>query len=75
LFPAAFAVDITHPHWARVVGYDPFSLCVIHKEGLFPSSGDINTLMVIEVRSCYSPLSRPNLELSDQLKILNVTID
>jgi hypothetical protein len=25
-----------------VVGYAPFSLCVIHKEGLCPSSGDIN---------------------------------
>jgi hypothetical protein len=21
-----------HRHWARVVGYGPFSLCVIHKE-------------------------------------------
>jgi hypothetical protein len=25
-----------NPHWARVVGYDLISLCVIHKEG----SGD-----------------------------------
>jgi hypothetical protein len=32
----------TNPHWARVVGYDPFSLCIIHKEGLCPRSGDIN---------------------------------
>jgi hypothetical protein len=24
----------TNPHWASVVGYDPFSLCVNHKEGL-----------------------------------------
>jgi hypothetical protein len=31
----------TNPHWARVVGYGLFSLCVIHKEGLCPSSGDI----------------------------------
>jgi hypothetical protein len=31
-----------NPHWARVVGYGPLSLCVIHKEGLCPSSGDIN---------------------------------
>jgi hypothetical protein len=30
-------------HWARVVGYGPFSLCVIHEEGLCPCSGDINT--------------------------------
>jgi hypothetical protein len=30
-----------------VVGYDPFSLCVIHKEGLCPNSGDINRLMMM----------------------------
>jgi hypothetical protein len=36
----------TNPHWARVVGYGPFSLCLIHKEGLCPSSGDINRLMM-----------------------------
>jgi hypothetical protein len=33
-------------HWALVVGYSPFSLCVIHKEGLCPSSGDISMLMM-----------------------------
>jgi hypothetical protein len=38
----------TNPHWARVVGYGPFSLCVIHKEGLCPSSGDINRVMMIK---------------------------
>jgi hypothetical protein len=32
---------------ARVVGYDPFSLCVIHEENLCPSSGDINMLMIM----------------------------
>jgi hypothetical protein len=37
----------TNPHWARVVGYGPFSLCVIHKEGLCPNSGDIKGLMVM----------------------------
>jgi hypothetical protein len=37
----------TNPHWARVVGYRPFSLWVIHKEGLCPSSGDINRLMMM----------------------------
>jgi hypothetical protein len=31
----------TNPHWARVVGYGPFSLWVIHKEGPRPCSGDI----------------------------------
>jgi hypothetical protein len=27
----------TNPHWARVVCYGSFSLCVIHREGLCPS--------------------------------------
>jgi hypothetical protein len=34
------------PHLG-VVGYDSFSLCVIHKEGLCRSSGDINRLMTM----------------------------
>jgi hypothetical protein len=37
----------TNQHWARVVGYGPFSSCIIHKEGLCPSSGDINRLMMM----------------------------
>jgi hypothetical protein len=37
----------TNLHWARVVGYGPVSLCVIYKEGLCPSSGDINRLLII----------------------------
>jgi hypothetical protein len=41
------SLNITNPHWARVVGYGPFSLWVIHKEGLCPSSGDINRLMMM----------------------------
>jgi hypothetical protein len=36
----------TNSHWARVEGFGPFSLCVIHKEGLCSSSGDINRLMM-----------------------------
>jgi hypothetical protein len=36
----------TNPH-CSVVGYGPFSLWVIHKEGLCPSSGDINRLMMM----------------------------
>jgi hypothetical protein len=35
-----------NPHWAHVVDYGPLSLFVIHKEGLCPSSGDINWLMM-----------------------------
>jgi hypothetical protein len=29
----------TNLHWASVVGYGPFSLCVIYKEGLCPAVG------------------------------------
>jgi hypothetical protein len=36
----------TNPHWVRG-GLWPSSLWVIHKEGLCPSSGDINRLMMI----------------------------
>jgi hypothetical protein len=36
-----------NPHWARVVGYGPFSLWVIHKEDLCSSSRDINRLMMM----------------------------
>jgi hypothetical protein len=37
----------TNPYWAHVVDYGPVSLCVIHKEGLCPSSGDINRMKMI----------------------------
>jgi hypothetical protein len=36
----------TNPHCARVVG-DPFSLCVIHKEGLCLSSEDFDKLRMM----------------------------
>jgi hypothetical protein len=42
------SLALANPHWARVVGYGPFSLCVIHKEGLCPWSGDINGLMMMK---------------------------
>jgi hypothetical protein len=44
---ATFAVVSTNPHWACVVCYGPFSLCVIHKKSLCPSSGHINRLMMM----------------------------
>jgi hypothetical protein len=48
LVPAAFAVVSTHHSGGpRGVGYGPFSLCVIHMEGLYLSSGDINRLMMM----------------------------
>jgi hypothetical protein len=36
-----FFYSPANPHLARVVGYGLFSLCLIHKEGLCPSRGDI----------------------------------
>jgi hypothetical protein len=50
LVPAEFAVVSTHQ---PALAYNPFSLCIIHKEGLCPSSGDINRLMmmVIQIKS------------------------
>jgi hypothetical protein len=38
------SLALINPHWARIVCYGPFSLCVIHKEGLCPSSWLINRL-------------------------------
>jgi hypothetical protein len=37
----------TNPHWTRVMFYGPLSLYVIHKEGLCPSNGDTNRLIMI----------------------------
>jgi hypothetical protein len=47
----------TNPHWARVVGYGPFFLWEIHKEGLKPSSGDINMMIIVAVEQKNSTLS------------------
>jgi hypothetical protein len=33
-----------------VVGYGPFALWIIHKEGLCPSSGDIKRLMIMMMK-------------------------
>jgi hypothetical protein len=37
----------TNSHWARVVGYGAFSLCIIHKKCLCLSSEHINRLMMM----------------------------
>jgi hypothetical protein len=44
---SVFMCATSYSHWVRVVGYGPFSLCVIHKEGLCPSNGDLNWLMMM----------------------------
>jgi hypothetical protein len=46
--------------------YGPFFLCVIHKEVLCPSSGDINRLMIVSERnyhetSLYEELNSPEV--------------
>jgi hypothetical protein len=51
----------TNPHWARVVGYGLFSLCVIHKKGLWPCSGDINVMMMMMMTCCCTLLRVSNL--------------
>jgi hypothetical protein len=63
----------TNPHWARVVVYSLFSLCVIHKEGLCPSSGDINRLMMttsMEERSMLLFSSILNTTINNKLYLL-----
>jgi hypothetical protein len=50
----------TNPHWAHVVGYCPFSLCVIHKKGLCPSSEDINRLMMMMMMTVWWMLMTTN---------------
>jgi hypothetical protein len=58
------------------VGYDPFSLCVIHKEGLCPSSGDINRLMMIILISykLCSDLSRYTVVWRTTSKLSNIIL-
>jgi hypothetical protein len=57
----------TNPHWARMVGYGPYSLWVIHKEGLCPSSGDINRLMMMI--AIQSLVKRKSIQFVAQNKI------
>jgi hypothetical protein len=48
------AVDIENLHppiRTRGVGCGPFSLCVIHKEGLCSSSREINRLMMMMIEN------------------------
>jgi hypothetical protein len=39
----------TNPHWARVLGSGPLSLCVIHKDSPCPNREDINRLMMLNI--------------------------
>jgi hypothetical protein len=57
----------TNPHWVHVLDYGPFFLCVIRKEGLCLSNGDINRLMMMMM--IYKPTSH-DLSLKGQQKYL-----
>jgi hypothetical protein len=68
----------TNPHWARVVGYGPFSLCAINKEGLCSSSGDINRLLmmmtyllavILRIVLYYCLYFKINVEVNDGSKL------
>jgi hypothetical protein len=60
----------TNPHWALVVDYGPFSLYpqgtrrTIHKEGLWPNSGGIISLMIFASYPYPTMWGRYNMFLS-----------
>jgi hypothetical protein len=60
---------LSNPHWARVVGSSPFSLCVIHKESLCPSSGDVNRLMMIRRRFQITQIQRTNVMRRENMNV------
>jgi hypothetical protein len=41
-------INMKYEHLARVVGYGPLSLCVIHKEGMWSNNGGINKPMMMK---------------------------
>jgi hypothetical protein len=49
-----------------VEGYGPFSLWAIHKEGLCPSSGDINKMMIYFGRHGYILVTHPITDLYER---------
>jgi hypothetical protein len=55
-----------------VVGYGPFSVWAIHKEGLCPSSGDINRLMMM-IYSRHSRLFSPKEAFTRLVLYINTT--
>jgi hypothetical protein len=55
---------MSHINMVCVVGYGPFALCVIHKDGLCPSSGDINRLMIMIFKPYYTVPSNPKLRIA-----------
>jgi hypothetical protein len=58
------SLALTNPHRAHVVDYGTFSLWIIHKEGLCPSCGDINKLMVMMMVGCMGKIRNQFLQTS-----------
>jgi hypothetical protein len=52
-------------------GYGPFSLCVIHKEGLYPSSGNINRLMMMNQLFCCKDYKKDSFPMTSTLQNIN----
>jgi hypothetical protein len=63
------SLAFTNPHWAGVVGYGLFPLCVIHKEGLCPTSEDINRLMMMMISNILS--SKRQVRVYDVRNVLD----
>jgi hypothetical protein len=61
----------TNPHWARVVGFGPFSLCVIYKEGLCPSSGD-RLMAILPKLMPIVLVEGPRAEAGDQVSVVSL---
>jgi hypothetical protein len=51
-----FTTQLPSNALARVVGYGPFTMCVIYKKVLSPSSGDLNRLMMMMILLTSDPL-------------------
>jgi hypothetical protein len=73
LVPYLRSLEPTNQHWAREVGYGPFFLCVIHKEGLCPSSGALIGWMMIMMIKLLFDFSVPDTtwDISKQINILD----
>jgi hypothetical protein len=89
IFPGFIAYIMygpTNPHGDRMVCYGPFSLWMIYKEGLCPSSGDINRLMMMygqqhdTLYTCRSicalmPLNKNGIESIEYTSLLTVQLN
>jgi hypothetical protein len=62
----------SNPHWARVASYGPFSLWVINKEGMCPSSGGINRLMMVMITTVIVVFEKEEKKSTHLFPLLNL---